>query len=112
MRVSAKLNIYLGVPNFSDDLLPQHLAYIKSYFRKRAWNWLFPISVTGAVLLIAMQVGLARGQIRDGLDATGATLLGALAALALLEHLFMFAPVRDSALWTWAFPSAPKSTKT
>ena len=31
-RLSSKLNIYWGVPNMSDELLPAHLAYLKSYF--------------------------------------------------------------------------------
>ncbi|MDO9487727.1 MAG: putative photosynthetic complex assembly protein PuhE, partial [Sphingomonadaceae bacterium] len=35
LRLTAKLNIFVGVPNFSDELLPAHLGYLKSYFRRR-----------------------------------------------------------------------------
>jgi hypothetical protein len=36
------------------------------------------------------------------------TLLASFAALALIEHLFLVLPVRDSALWGWAMEKANK----
>ena len=47
MRISAKLNIFLGVPNLTVDFLPVQLAYLKSYFRVAVFNPLFPVSVGG-----------------------------------------------------------------
>ena len=41
-RISAKLNVYLGVPNLSDELMPEPVRHLKSYFAKRAMNFPFP----------------------------------------------------------------------
>ena len=42
MRLSAKLNLYFGVPHFSVDLLPDRLAYLASYFRQRSGDAVLP----------------------------------------------------------------------
>lgn len=103
MRISAKLNIFLGVPNLSDEFLPQRLGYLKSYFRKCETNLLFPVcmtvSILGAVLLAhkALQ--------SDGAAASGYSLLFTLTALAILEHIFMVVPLPDAILWRWALPT-------
>ena len=34
MRQSAKLNVFLGVRNLSEEFLPQHLHYLQSYFTR------------------------------------------------------------------------------
>jgi len=102
MRISAKLNIFLGVPNLTDQFLPERLAYLKSYFRKRRFNLLFPVSVAGS---IAVAVGLAERALgAEGPEAVGAALLFTLLSLAILEHFFMMLPLPDGALWQWAVP--------
>ena len=53
MRISAKLNLFLGVRNLSEEFLPPHLAYLQSYFRRRAMNPLCPFSVLGASAVLA-----------------------------------------------------------
>jgi hypothetical protein len=41
------------------------------------------------------------------------TLVGAIAALGTLEHLFLMAPLKEAALWIWAAPNpTPVVTKT
>ena len=45
-RLSAKLNIFLGVRNLAEEFLPDHLTYLASYFRRSAGNPLFPVTVT------------------------------------------------------------------
>ena len=102
MRLSTKLNIFLGVPNFSTDILPPQLAYLQSYFRARPFNALMPIS-------LAMSVGVTawlsmRALASTGHDATSWSLLAGLALLGVIEHLFLVLPWRDSALWRWAMP--------
>jgi putative photosynthetic complex assembly protein 2 len=100
MRISAKLNIFLGVPSLADQFLPKHLDYLKSYFCKRSFNWLFPVSMAGAVLVAAL---LARRALTaDGADGVGAALLFTLITLAIVEHLFMIVPWSDAPLWQWA----------
>jgi len=106
MRLSAKFNLYLGVPNLSDEVFPAHLEYLKSYFRKRACNALYPFSLIGgiAVTLWAWTVSEA-APVANGTWATGALLAG-FAALGVIEHLFLVLPIKDAAMWQWAVSSA------
>ncbi|MDX2258334.1 MAG: putative photosynthetic complex assembly protein PuhE [Hyphomicrobiaceae bacterium] len=104
MRLSAKLNIFLGVPNLSDDLMPAHLDYLKSYFARRPMNALFPVSVTFGTLAACWfaLTGLTAGD--DPHMLTAGLLIATLLALAVLEHWFLVLPVPDAALWMWAVP--------
>jgi putative photosynthetic complex assembly protein 2 len=105
MRLSAKLNLFLGVPNLGEKFLPTHLLYLKSFFRKRSMNFLFPFSITlstiGAGLL--MRRFLAAD---DPFNSTAYALLDSLLALAVLEHWFMVLPAPSERLWKWAMRSA------
>lgn len=97
-RISAKLNVYLGVPNLSHEMLPTPVAHLKSYFAMRRMNLLFPVSVTA--LTFALACWCERAVAAEG-PATGFVLLATLTALALLEHWLMVLPIRDHALWHW-----------
>jgi len=102
MRLSAKLNIFLGVANLAEEFLPPHLRYLESYFRRRPLNLLFPVSVTAATVatVLILERGLAEG-VPPG-EAVGAVFLGTMLALAVLEHWFLVLPVQATALWQWA----------
>ena len=89
-RVSAKLNLYLGVPKINTEFIPQALHHLPSHFRAAQMNWLFPVSVTAA--------GVA-----------GFALLAALTALALLEHWFLVLSLGDEKLWRWMLPKRAAS---
>jgi putative photosynthetic complex assembly protein 2 len=103
MRISAKLNIFLGVPNLTDEFLPARLGYLKSYFRKCDTNLLFPVCITGSTLVAIVLAHKAL--LADGAAAGGFALLFALTALAILEHIFMVVPLPDAVLWRWALPA-------
>ena len=45
MRQSAKLNVFLGVRNLSEEFLPAHLKYLQTYFTRKPMNLLWPVSV-------------------------------------------------------------------
>ena len=107
MRLSAKLNLFLGVPNYTDDMLPAHLAHLRSYFRRGPVNTLFPISATLGGVAVAALIAAAAAPGASDLTHVSAVLLATLAALGLLEHWFMVLPVRDAALWAWFAPSLP-----
>jgi putative photosynthetic complex assembly protein 2 len=111
LRLSAKMNIFLGVPHFVDDMLPGHLAYLRSYFRKAPASPLFPASVVGIGVLAAVLAVLAANSPAGSGDQVRLLLLAALTALGLLEHLFLVLPVRDSILWRWAMPANEKIMK-
>ncbi|MEP1522844.1 putative photosynthetic complex assembly protein PuhE [Ascidiaceihabitans sp.] len=107
-RVSAKLNLFLGVPRINVDFLPDALAHLPSHFRDRRMNWLFPISTTALTFAAACWLERLMAVETPG-QITGFALLSALTALALLEHWVMVLPVPDEKLWRWMLP-APKST--
>ena len=111
MRLSAKLNIFLGVPNLTDELMPSRIAYLKTYFRKADRNPLFPVSIAVSTSIAALLAWRALGATAGGAEAVGFTLLFALLLLAIVEHGFMVLPVRDAALWRWAMPAAPPGSK-
>lgn len=108
MRLSAKLNLFLGVPNLGEKFLPPHLQYLKAFFRKRSMNFLFPISITGCTLAIAL-MAYEYSIATDAFEITGIALLASLLALATLEHWFMVLPLPSEKLWSWALKATRES---
>ena len=102
LRLSAKFNLYFGVPNLSDEVFPEHLAYLKSYFRKARLNALFPFSIALGVAIVAWGWIAGHAQPVDGGAAVTALLVAGLAALGVIEHLFLVLPMRDAKMWSWA----------
>jgi putative photosynthetic complex assembly protein 2 len=106
MRTSAKLNLYFGVRNLSEQFLPQHLAYLESFFRRRPMNLLFPVSVTAASVALVWMVMAARSPGTPEAAAVGAALVGTMLALAIVEHWLLVLPLDTTALWRWALREA------
>ncbi|QMW23977.1 putative photosynthetic complex assembly protein PuhE [Sandaracinobacteroides saxicola] len=109
LRLSSKLNIHLGVANLSAEMLPDHLAYLGSYFRRRAMNPLFPLSIMGCAALVWHFATAALALPPGSGGQTAAAILATLSALGLIEHLFLMLPIKDSALWRWAMPRSARS---
>ena len=107
MRTSAKLNLYFGVRNLSEEFLPPHLSYLQSYFRRRAMNGFFPFAVAAACAVLAWLVVQALGDDTPPIQALGLTLVGTMLALAILEHALLVLPVNATALWRWAMRHRP-----
>ena len=104
MRLSTKLAIFLGVPNMSTDILPPHLAYLKSYFGPPRLGGELCLAILACLALAGWLGTIAIAAPAGSAAAAGASLLFALAALGALEHLFLALPLRDGALWGWALP--------
>lgn len=102
MRISAKFNLFLGVRNLSEALLPPHLSYLQSFFKRRAMNPLLPLSVLAGGAVLAALVWHAQQPAVDAVGALGLTLVGTMLALAILEHLMLVLPLDPTALWHWA----------
>lgn len=100
MRTSAKLNLFLGVRNLSEEFLPPHLKYLRSFFRRRAMNGLFPISVTASTIVATLLVVGALEA--PPAEAAGLMLVTTMLALAILEHWLLVLPLPTTALWRWA----------
>ena len=111
MRLSAKLNLFLGVRNLNTEFLPDHLRYLGTYFGSRAANPLLPLSLIGAACTTALLLAEAFAPGAGAFQAVAYTLLGTLAALGLLEHALMVIPLPATALWGWGFRSRAWSTE-
>ena len=94
MRLSAKLNVFLGVLNLGEAFLPPHLTYLLSYMRRQRMNALMPVSLIGGSLLVAMLV-------RDVPMTPGLVFVVTMLVLAVLEHGMLVAPVPFETLWAW-----------
>ncbi|MEM9717150.1 MAG: DUF3623 family protein, partial [Pseudomonadota bacterium] len=102
-RVSAKLNLYMGVANINTDFLPNPVRHLASHFRSAKMNWLFPISITLLAFTIGYWVELII-HTEGAAKLVGYTLLATLTALALVEHWLMMLPLPDAKLWQWMLP--------
>ncbi len=105
MQLSAKLNVFLGVPNLGEEFLPEHLAHLKSFLNRKPMNLLFPVSVSASVVLATLLAQKAFSAAAAPFEATGFTFLGVLASLAVLEHWFLVVPLPSAALWRWSLTS-------
>jgi putative photosynthetic complex assembly protein 2 len=108
MRISAKLNIFLGVRNLSLELLPHRLKYMGSYFRRRRMNLLFPFAVTTATAVAVLLIGVALESPPGGARAVGAWLVSTMLVMGILEHWLLVLPIDVTALWRWAMNDAAK----
>lgn len=104
-RISAKLNLFLGVPRINTQFLPRPLSHLASYFRIGRITAFFPFSVTVLTVFSALLLERAINVTHPGM-AVGYSLLTCLSLLALLEHWFMVLPLPDEKLWRWMLPAA------
>lgn len=104
MRLSAKLNIFAGVPHLSTEMMPEHMRYLASYFRIRPPRLFFLLSLAG-ISALAAWLGQAALSAEGGL-ATAYALAFALVVLAFIEHGFLVVPWQDTALFRWAMPQS------
>jgi len=103
-RISAKLNLYLGVPRINTEFVPSSLSHLPSHFRIRKLNWMFPLSITG-LSFVTVFLGERLYSATTATETAGFALLTAIAALALLEHWLMILPLPDAKLWRWMLPA-------
>ncbi len=107
MHSSAKLNVYFGVPNLNEELLPDHMTYLVSFMTRRPMNLFFPISVTLSTVAMVVLAQRALAASTD-FEATGYSILATLVMLAVAEHWFLVAPVHVNALWSWGVKPHPQ----
>lgn len=104
MHESARLNVFLGVRNVTEEFLPAHMEFLKSFLRQRPMNLLFPFSVTAVTLLTMWMAQKAYGA-ETAIDTAGYVFLTTLLALALIEHWFLVLPLPAEKLWSWGLTS-------
>ncbi|MEM6939756.1 MAG: putative photosynthetic complex assembly protein PuhE [Pseudomonadota bacterium] len=107
-RISAKLNLFFGVPRINTEFVPNPLRHLTSYFRQGPITLAFPIGVT--FLSVATALFAERLLAAASPEALiSFALLTALAALATLEHWLMVVPLPDAKLWRWMLPDTPRT---
>lgn len=104
MRLISKINLFVGVPNSTSEMLPEQLAYLKTYFGRNRMTVLLALSILAIAAATLWFAGLALAAPMGGAEMVGASLLTTLALLGVLEHLFLALPFRDGMLWGWAYP--------
>lgn len=111
MHLSAKLNVFFGVRNRGEDLIPHQLRYILTYMPKRGMNAFFPISVlVSTTLTISLIHAAARAA--DAFGAAALTMLSTLMVLAIVEHWFLVTPFDAEFLWRWGAKKSPATSVT
>lgn len=102
MRIGAKFAVFSGVPGFSDEMMPERLNYLKSYFGKNGTGVGFYISFLFTITLLAAGIFFIALRSYPATLETEIVMLTTLVGLGAVEHLFMVLPVTDSKLWAWA----------
>ncbi len=103
MHLSARLNVFLGVRNVSEEFVPAHMDVLKGFLRRRRMNPLFPFSIFAHLLLILL---LVRAE-----DSFAVTMAITLAAIGLLEHVLLMLPLPIGKLFHWSLSSHHKDRK-
>lgn len=102
MRISTKINLFLGVPNIGEEFLPADLRYIATYFARRPMNLFFPLAVSAATALLVHLMRELAGPTLTSFQAVAHIFYATLLALAVIEHWFLVAPLPVAALWSWS----------
>lgn len=102
MQISAKLNVFLGVPNLAESFLPAHLRFLRHFMTRKPMNLFFPFAITMSMIVTTMFVGAAVSGQASRFEAAGLTMISSLLVLAILEHWFLVVPVPVDKLWRWS----------
>jgi putative photosynthetic complex assembly protein 2 len=105
LRQSAKVNLFLGVPVTNDELMPQPVQFLKTFFARKPVSTFFPISVTLATAVLVILIQRIVEVATTPFDVVGLTLVSTLFALGLVEHWFMLLPLPAITLWGWGMRS-------
>ncbi|NBW53869.1 MAG: DUF3623 domain-containing protein [Betaproteobacteria bacterium] len=105
MRLSAKLNLFFGVPFVGEQYLPVHLRYIGSYFKQAPVTLCFFLTMGASCVTWAWMVW----EVQSGMVLVNAAwvLLCSLLGLAIIEHLLMVFAMPLQNLWSWAMKRSP-----
>jgi putative photosynthetic complex assembly protein 2 len=109
MRLSAKLNLFMGVGFFEDEFLPEHLRYFRSFFANRPINSLFVVSMIASTVTITALVRKTLSPDASAFEIASFALLASLLGLAMLEHWCLVLPLPLTALWNWWLRSPTES---
>lgn len=105
LRQSAKINLFLGVPVTNDELMPDAVRFLRSYFARKSVSVFYPVSVTLAIAALVIMIQRIVEVAATPFDIVGLTLVSTLFALGVAEHWFMLLPMPAVKLWGWGMRS-------
>jgi putative photosynthetic complex assembly protein 2 len=105
LRQSAKINLFLGVPVTNDELMPDAVQFLKTYFVRKSVGAFFPTSVTLATAVLVIMVQRTIEVAVTPFEVVSLTLVSTLFALGVVEHWFMLLPLPAITLWGWGMRS-------
>ncbi len=105
LRQSAKINLFLGVPVTNDELMPDAVRFLKTFFARKPVGAFFPVSVTLATAVLVIMIQRIVEVAVTPFDVVGLTLVSTLFALGVVEHWFMLLPLPAITLWGWGMRS-------
>jgi putative photosynthetic complex assembly protein 2 len=112
LRQSAKINLFLGVPVTNDELMPEAVRFLKTYFVRKPVGAFFPISVTLATAALVIMVQRIVEVAVTPFEIVSLMLVSTLFALGVVEHWFMLLPLPAVTLWGWGMRSGFPSEDT
>lgn len=105
LRQSAKINLFLGVPVTNDELMPEPVQFLKSYFSRKPVSLFFPLSVTLSTAALVIMIQRLVEVAASPFEIVSLTLVSTLFALGVIEHWFMLLPLPAITLWGWGMRS-------
>jgi putative photosynthetic complex assembly protein 2 len=109
MHLSARLNVFLGVRNVSEEFVPPHMDVLKGFLRQKRMNVLFPFSVLASTLIalwMVEQTSVATG----AFAITSWSLLTAMMVIGILEHWLLMLPIPFARIWAWSLKARDVSS--
>lgn len=102
MRLSAKLNIFFGVPNPGERFLPERLRYLAGHFRRRPVGLFFGATFTTSTVALGAIALYGAPASPSAFEIVSVALVSTLLALAVIEHVFLAVPWDSAVLWSAA----------
>lgn len=91
LLLSAKINVFLGVPNLQVSWFPDHLRFLGSFWTQKPYNPFFVVSVILTTIL-AIYLWWQVGKTAPDSTAVGLSFLSGLATLGFIEHWMLILP--------------------
>jgi putative photosynthetic complex assembly protein 2 len=95
LLLSAKINVFLGVPNLQVTWFPEHLRYLATFWKKKSYNLFFVFSVVVTTIL-AIVLWIQANRLAPTDPAIGVSFLAGLATLGVIEHWMLIIPAPGS----------------
>jgi putative photosynthetic complex assembly protein 2 len=102
MHLSARLNVFLGVRNVSEEFVPAHMDILKGFLRRRNMNALYPFSCAILLGLVVYLILLPQS--------LTITMAATLATIGLLEHILLMLPFSIERMWHWSLTEKARPT--